>query len=82
MMFLNIYILEKRKSFKLHALITYRFLCGFKFGKTKVRWMSHEITKATRKITLIISPTSINNFISYIKTPRRIKSNSVDETLM
>lgn len=73
------YILEKRKSFKLHALITYRF---FKFGKTKVRWMSHEITKATRKITLIISPTSINNFISYIKTPRRIKSNSVDEALM
>lgn len=38
------YILEKRKSFKLHALITYRFLCGFKFGKTKVRWMSHEMT--------------------------------------
>lgn len=39
------YILEKRKSFKLHALITYRFLCGFKFGKTKVRWMSHEMNQ-------------------------------------
>lgn len=39
------YILEKRKSFKLCALITYRFLCGFKFGKTKVRWMSHEMNQ-------------------------------------
>lgn len=61
------YIFEKRKSFKLYVLIMYWFLCGFKFGKIKVRWMFYEIIKVIRKIIFIILLILINNFIFYIK---------------